>query len=255
VVLNSYLEWGVGAWPRLHGMFAIAIVDSRGPCPRLLLVRDRVGMKPLYYLPDEGRLVFGSEIKAILAWSGASSDVRIGAIRDYLALRYVPGPGTLLPRNTEAAAGHMATYQCSQLAFHNGGLHRTERAKRDRKRRGADQFGKVLRAAVRSHLIADVPVGAFLSGGGRLQCHRIADGGSYIGARAHVLDRLSGLSDRRARPGSADRAPPAKPTTPKIECKASDMSACPTSSDRSTNRSAIRSWYRFTFSPGRPAGR
>ena len=138
---------------------------AEGRCPRLLLVRDRVGMKPLYYLQDEGRLVFGSEIKAILAWSGASSDVRIGAIRDYLALRYVPGPGTLFHGIQKLPAGHMATYQCSQLAFSATAVGPTERSgpKRDRSRRGRGPIRQS--PAPASHLIADVPVGAFLSGG------------------------------------------------------------------------------------------
>ena len=117
MLLAAYLEWGAEAWGRLHGMFAIAIVDRRQRPPRLLIVRDRVGMKPLYYCEREGRLVFASEIKALLAAIDIRPEVNLGAIRDYLALRYVPGPDTLFCGIRKLPAGHMAVYRNSCLSI------------------------------------------------------------------------------------------------------------------------------------------
>ena len=167
VVLEAFLEWGEAAWPRLHGMFAVAICDRRGPSPRLVLVRDRVGMKPLYYVAQRRSLVFASEIKALTCWSGLSAEVDLAAVSQYLRLRYVPGPGAMLRGVRKLAAGH-------QLVFANGeasvsrwwtppgaalaepGMGRADAAK---------VVGDALRLAVKRHMIADVPVGAFLSGG------------------------------------------------------------------------------------------
>ncbi len=82
VVLAAYLEWGMEAWKHLHGMFAIAIVDLRGEGPKLLVVRDRAGIKPLYYAAIGGRMVFASELKAVLRWPDCPAEVDVGRIRD-----------------------------------------------------------------------------------------------------------------------------------------------------------------------------
>ncbi len=91
VALEAFLEWGDEAWQRLHGMFALAIIDERSARTRLLLVRDRVGIKPLYMARKAGRLAFASEIKALLVDPALSVNVNLEAVRDYLSLRYVPG--------------------------------------------------------------------------------------------------------------------------------------------------------------------
>lgn len=166
VVLESYLRWGQGAWSRLHGMFAIAVVDLRGSEPELIVVRDRVGMKPIYKLERDGKLLFASEIKALTAWSGFRREVSPGAILDYLALRYVPGPGSVLKDVSKLPAGYLLRYSVGRTQIERwwspperesqNGL--DEEAARDR-------FGTALRNSVRRHLISDVPVGAFLSGG------------------------------------------------------------------------------------------
>ncbi len=166
VVLAAYLEWDTAAWSRLHGMFAIAIIDRRHNPPKLLIVRDRVGMKPLYYLEREGRLIFSSEIKGLFAWSGAPRDIRLDAIRDYLALRYVPGPGTLFHGVQKLLPGHMAAYQDSRVAVTQWWAPPVAAAEHGMSAEvAARQFGDALRMAVRRHLVSDVPVGAFLSGG------------------------------------------------------------------------------------------
>ena len=166
VVLFAYLEWGADAWSRLHGMFAAAAIDRRGSSQRLIVVRDRVGMKPLYFLTQRGQLIFGSEIKALLAWSGVQFEVNLDAIRDYLALRYVPGPGTLFGRVQKLPAGHMLIYENGGVSIRQWWVPPFAVAEAGMDAEMATrQLGDALRMAVRRHLVSDVPVGAFLSGG------------------------------------------------------------------------------------------
>ncbi len=89
VLVHGYEQWGDGVLHRLVGMFALALWDENRR--RLLVARDRFGKKPLYYSREAGEVVFGSEIKALLA-AGVSADVDDAALQDYLALRYVPAP-------------------------------------------------------------------------------------------------------------------------------------------------------------------
>ncbi|MBR1229201.1 asparagine synthase (glutamine-hydrolyzing) [Bradyrhizobium sp. AUGA SZCCT0176] len=167
VVLHAYLAWGRDAWVRLHGMFAIAIVDERGSRTKLLLVRDRPGIKPLYFRRQGKSLLFASEIKALQADSGFSSEVDLAAIRSYLSLRYVPGPGSLLTSVEKLAAGHDLVWCEGDIEVRRWwfppGADSVE-AGLDIEA-AADRFGTALRASVHRHMIADVPVGAFLSGG------------------------------------------------------------------------------------------
>jgi asparagine synthase (glutamine-hydrolysing) len=167
VVLASYLKWGAEAWPRLNGMFAVAIVDLRGDAPALVLARDRVGIKPLYVAESSGRLAFASEIKALTAWSGADASIDLGAIRDYLALRYVPGPRTLFTGIEKFPPGHMAVYRHGTTTTTQWWRPpvRVPSPQLPAAADAAEYFGAALRTAVRSHMVADVPVGAFLSGG------------------------------------------------------------------------------------------
>jgi asparagine synthase (glutamine-hydrolysing) len=166
VVLAAYVEWGKAAWKRLHGMFAIAIVDRRQSAPQLLIVRDRVGMKPLYYCEHNGCLAFASEIKALLAWSCVSRDVDLGALRDYLALRYVPGPRCLLRGVQRLPAGHMLLFQDGKVSIDQWWAPPVAAAEAGMSAAEASHsFGEALRTAVARHLVSDVPLGAFLSGG------------------------------------------------------------------------------------------
>lgn len=104
VILRAYEEWGADCVQWLQGMFAFAIYDRRqerkprqgnlNAPPRLFLARDRLGKKPLYYYQDEERLIFGSEIKALLAHPAVPATVNRPMIPLYLTYGYVPGPGT-----------------------------------------------------------------------------------------------------------------------------------------------------------------
>ncbi|MFQ5783945.1 MAG: asparagine synthase (glutamine-hydrolyzing) [Alphaproteobacteria bacterium] len=165
VIVNGYKAWGDGVIDRLRGMFAFALWDARRR--RLLLVRDRLGQKPLYYAWHDGALLFGSEIKAILAWPGVERTPDLDAIHHYLTFQYVPTPAT-------AFRGVRALEPAHCMVIEGDGEMRTERywslpepeAARRRPRRALEEeIVARLDEAVRLRLVADVPLGAFLSGG------------------------------------------------------------------------------------------
>lgn len=167
VILNAYLCWNQQAWKKLQGMFAIAIIDMRPTFPELSLVRDRVGMKPLYYLFQNGKFLFASELKALLTWPELKRDINKEALGNYLTLRYIPGPDSLFKGIHKLPAAHT-------LIFKNGKVKLSRwwqppgLESRDKPLEGhlaTQDFGAALRKSVYRHMISDVPVGVFLSGG------------------------------------------------------------------------------------------
>jgi asparagine synthase (glutamine-hydrolysing) len=164
VLLAAILRWDVGALTRLNGMFAIALWDERRR--RLLLARDRIGKKPLYYASNDAELCFGSEIKALLARPGVPRTPNLRAIHHYLSLQYVPTPLTAFEGVMRVPPGHVLTIQ-------QGGLPKVSSwwrlpSPQEARLDSADLKDRVLdglRSAVRRRMVADVPVGAFLSGG------------------------------------------------------------------------------------------
>ena len=164
-ILHLYEEDGERSVERLQGMFAFAIWD-RGR-ERLLLARDRLGIKPLYYAITDRELLFGSEIKAILAALPGKPALNGAAIPEYLATRFVAGEETFFEGIRKLPPGH--TFVWSR----DGGPRRrrywqlptdTDESTAGMAERAAD-LGTRLEAAVRSHLMSDVPLGLFLSGG------------------------------------------------------------------------------------------
>jgi asparagine synthase (glutamine-hydrolysing) len=166
VILNLYHAEGVNGLRRLNGMFAVAIHDARSE--ELVLVRDQIGIKPLYYLRDSGRLLFASEIKAILAALPGRPPIDRQALWDYLSLGYVPPPRSIWQGILKLEPGHILRHDLTT---------RVSRLQRywapdltpdpfDPGRDYAREFHDHFLAAVESHIVAsDVPVGAFLSGG------------------------------------------------------------------------------------------
>lgn len=163
VIPHLYEEYGVDFPARLEGMFAIALWDESEQ--RLLLCRDRMGIKPLYYSVSRDGIVFGSEIRAILA-AGVRTTLDPQALSDYLSLMYIPGPRSIYReiRKLPPAA---------TLVWHRG-THavRTYWRLADTPQRGdltattaRQTLRRLLVESVRRHLVADVPVGFFLSGG------------------------------------------------------------------------------------------
>jgi asparagine synthase (glutamine-hydrolysing) len=171
VIVNGWHAWGPRVFERMRGMFALALWDRRSHS--LVLARDRLGKKPLYYAETPSGLAFGSEIKAVLAWPGIARIPDFAAIDDYLSLQYVPSPGTAFQGISRVPAAHYMVFAAAQ----GGGWRLPETVQYWRlpeprtvagntRREGLEaELVTHLEEAVRLRLIADVPVGAFLSGG------------------------------------------------------------------------------------------
>jgi asparagine synthase (glutamine-hydrolysing) len=169
VLVHLYEEDGEEMVHRLRGMFAFALWDRAQQS--LLLVRDRLGIKPLYYTVRSGRgegenVVFASELPALLTAIPAPS-LRPGAIADYLSLLYVPGPETIYEGIYELRPGELLRVQNQCVKFERYWTPQEVLISKDGQAPG-DTFEHLhaqLRDAVRSHLVSDVPLGLFLSGG------------------------------------------------------------------------------------------
>ena len=164
VILHAYEKWGDDALLHLNGMFALALWD--GKQKRLLLARDRMGEKPLYWHYSKEGLVWASEAKALLAVPWIERRVNPLAIHHYLTLQYVPNPQTIFEGIYQLPAAHKLILENRQdpkisrwwrLAFEPKWPFRGEEL--------LERARELLRAAVRRRLISEVPLGAFLSGG------------------------------------------------------------------------------------------
>ncbi|HYB05784.1 MAG TPA: asparagine synthase (glutamine-hydrolyzing), partial [Methyloceanibacter sp.] len=171
VLVEAIAEWGV--WPtveRLIGMFAFALWDRRDRT--LSLIRDRLGIKPLYYGRQNGRLVFASELKAFEVLPGWRPELNRDALAAYLRLTYVPSPHSIYRGIEKLEPGHVATIDANgdvaTSAFWSVGK-AAERGKSAQfnvsDREATDTLELLLGDAVGRRLVADVPLGAFLSGG------------------------------------------------------------------------------------------
>jgi len=165
VIVHAYEEWGHACVERFRGMFAFAVWDTRAR--RLLLARDRVGIKPLYYAqPADGGLVFGSEIKSILldpAVSGAWSPEALDA---YLTLLYVPAPATIYEDVRKLPPGHvLVADRLGVRITRYWDLEFTGTGDPANEREYLEELDSLLTESVRMRLISEVPLGAFLSGG------------------------------------------------------------------------------------------
>jgi asparagine synthase (glutamine-hydrolysing) len=164
VIVHAYEEYGLECLERLWGMFAIALWDAREQ--RLLLARDRLGKKPLvYYANSSGGLVFGSELQAVLAHPSVPREIDPRAIDDYLTYLYVPAPTTAYRGVKKLPPGHRLVWQAGHITVEPYWRVRFSEKLRISEHEAVEQFGVLLRDAVRRRLIADVPLGAFLSGG------------------------------------------------------------------------------------------
>src|SRR5713101_881959 len=168
VLVHGYEEWGEAMVERLNGMFAFAVIDRRRR--RLLLARDRMGIKPLHYAIDGRRLVFASELKALVCDPALRRDIDPVALDEYLALEFVPSPRSIVRGISKLPPAHTLEW------FLGSGMHRLHRywsptlGEETRSGSGdveerAEELRVVMRESVRKELISDVPLGVFLSGG------------------------------------------------------------------------------------------
>lgn len=166
VIVHAWEEWGEACVERFRGMFAFGLWDRNRET--LFLARDRLGIKPLYYaLLDDGTFIFASELKALLAHPGLVREMSPQAVEEYFAYGYVPEPGTIFRQALKLSPGHTLTLRNGQ------GLPQPRRywdvpfaphGPISEKEAGEELIAR-LREAVRIRLVAEVPLGAFLSGG------------------------------------------------------------------------------------------
>ena len=164
IIPHLYEEYGDAFVEQINGMFAIALWDSRRK--RFILARDRFGEKPVYYGVFDGKLIYASEPKSILAHPSVIADIDLDALRHYLSFDYVPAPMSIYKGVYKLPAAHVLTVENGQvktrrywdLDFHkNGNVPLIDK--------GADELRELLSDAVRMRLVSDVPLGILLSGG------------------------------------------------------------------------------------------
>ena len=162
-IVHLYEELGEACFAEMRGMFAIALWDGRKR--KLLLARDRIGKKPLFYSWDGRRIVFASEIKALWPAGGVSSEMDLEAFSDYFSFEYIPAPKTIYRHVRKLCAGHYMVVEGSGMREVPYWDLRFDRPRDLSESEWCDLLLDEYRHAVKSRLISDVPLGAFLSGG------------------------------------------------------------------------------------------
>ncbi len=194
VLVHAYEEWGDDFVTKLRGMFAFAIWDEErkrngetekrrsGARGRLLLARDRLGIKPLFYahLPD-GTLVFASELSAILQHPSVSREIDPLAVDAYFAYGYIPAPLTIYRDVRKLPPAHYLVWENGEIKLQRYWQLDFTRKRTENAEELAEELRERLKETVKLHLISDVPLGAFLSGG--------MDSSSIVALMAQVSDR------------------------------------------------------------------
>jgi len=163
VIVHLYEDEGVDCVRELDGMFAFAVWDERRRT--LLLARDRFGQKPLYYRHTPGRFLFASEIKALLAVDAVEPAPNAEAMHHYLSLRFVPPPDTMFRGIHKLPAAHTLVLQDGRVTLRRYWELRYAPKLRIAEPEALETLERLLGDAAESHRVADVPVGALLSGG------------------------------------------------------------------------------------------
>jgi asparagine synthase (glutamine-hydrolysing) len=163
VIVHLYEEVGIDFFKHLRGMFGVALWDI--PNQRLILGRDRVGEKPLYFRHESGRLLFASELKSILKIADVPRKLNLAALQQYLAVGYVPAPLCLLEGIEKLLPGHYLVAEKGQVrTTEYWEVPRTQTETRS-EADWMEQLRTKIQETVRAQLVSDVPLGAFLSGG------------------------------------------------------------------------------------------
>lgn len=162
-IVHLYEEYGEGCFEQLRGMFAIALWDSRNR--KLLLARDRLGKKPLYYFADDQRIVFGSELKALLPSGVVNREMNPEALADYFSFGYIPAPKTIYRAVRKLMPGHYLVASAAELKEVCYWDLRFDRVESKDEEEWCEILRHELCEATRIRLMSEVPLGAFLSGG------------------------------------------------------------------------------------------
>jgi asparagine synthase (glutamine-hydrolysing) len=163
VILHAFLKWGSNCFSHFRGMFGIAIwLQSER---RLILARDRMGIKPLYYAEHNGELLFGSELKCIFAHPDVPRNLCMAGLNCYLSLNYVPAPYTLVKGLHKLLPGHVMEWRNGNASMQSYVRREAATAAARSIAEATDELDDLLQKSVREQLMSDVPVGIWLSGG------------------------------------------------------------------------------------------
>jgi asparagine synthase (glutamine-hydrolysing) len=164
VIVHGYKQWGADVFDHLNGMFGIALWDTRQR--RLILARDAAGIKLVYYKVEDGAIVFGSELRAVIAGLAEQPDVDMTALNMFLRYRYTPSPLTIYNGVRKLAPGTMAIIDASGVSvrrWYNYIPQPFGKPKSDAE--ATEELLDIYKRALKRHLLSDVPVGLLLSGG------------------------------------------------------------------------------------------
>jgi asparagine synthase (glutamine-hydrolysing) len=163
VIVHLYEEFDERCVDQLDGMFSFAIWDNKQK--KLILARDRIGQKPLFYSHNQDSFIFASEIKAILVSDGFQCEIDFESIHHYLSLRFIPSPGTMLRSIKKLPPAHILVWQNGRIALSRYWQLSFRQKLNVSETELSDNLEEKLDQTIESHLVSDVPVGAFLSGG------------------------------------------------------------------------------------------
>ena len=164
VILQAYEVYGISAFAKLNGIFGLAIYDRN--LGKVFVARDAFGVKPIYYLENNERTLFGSEIRSILCDEAVERQLNVEALDEFLAFRYNPSPNTLFGGIKKLAPGHFIEKTndgCSEQKNYIPNIGPSIRPIDENE--AIEEYRRLLRAAVKRQMISDVPIGLFLSGG------------------------------------------------------------------------------------------
>lgn len=168
VIIAAYLKWGISCVEHFNGMFAIAIADRKQE--KLYLVRDRIGKKPLYYWAEEGHLAFASELKPLMVCSGFPKEIRQDVLSRFLYQQYINAPETVFKNVWKLEPGAVLTWEGGRISTRKYWdikevYHRMSADPVKDYGEAKAELKRLLQKSVAARMIADVPLGTFLSGG------------------------------------------------------------------------------------------
>lgn len=168
VIVAAYLKWGKDCLQHFNGMFAFVIYDHRDNS--MFMARDRIGKKPLYYWKEDAVFAFASELKAIMAYPGFTKQIRQEVLPRYLYQGYIAAPDTIFKNVYKLPAGHFALYKNGELNQYcywdiTKVYHSKKATPVTSYGQAKEELHHILKQAVKRRMIADVPLGSFLSGG------------------------------------------------------------------------------------------
>lgn len=245
VVLRAFLQWDTGCFAKLRGMFGLALWSQSRK--RLVLARDRMGIKPLYVSHQEGAIAFGSEMKALFEHPEIDRNIDLDGLNCYLSLNYVPAPYTLVEGIEKLLPGHWLEWQGGRVhteAYWKLDMRPWKRSVEE----ASEELNWLLRDSIREHMISDVPLGVWLSGGvdSSTVLHYAAEQSSMpletfsITYQGRSFDEASYAAQVASRYGAKHRTLDLNPDTDLT----SAITAMPTYSDEpSADAGALPVWF------------